>query len=58
VDAYAHVLRRVLDTASWKKYAADNDLVEQFLAPAQMARFLEERNADLAQTLAEMSRTK
>ena len=58
VHTYAQVFRRVLDTAAWKKYAADNDLVEQFLAPAQMARFLEARNADLAQTLAEMSRAK
>jgi len=58
VHTYAQVFRRVLDTAAWKKYAADNDLVEQFLAPAQMARFLEGRNADLAQTLAEMSRAK
>jgi len=57
-DGYANVLRKVLDTAAWKKYAAENDLIEQYLPPAPMARFLEERNADLAQTLAEMGRTK
>lgn len=48
----------MLDTASWRKCAAGNDLVEQFLAPAQMARFLDERSCDLAQARAEMGRTR
>ncbi|MBI3068215.1 MAG: hypothetical protein HYY79_04875, partial [Betaproteobacteria bacterium] len=55
VDAYAAVLRRVMDAPAWKRYVADNDLAEEYLGPAQMARFLEERNADLARVLGELA---
>lgn len=55
VDAYAAVLRKVMDAPAWKRYVADNDLSEEFLGPLQMARFLEERNADLAGVLAELA---
>ena len=58
VDAYATVLRRVMDAPAWKRYAADNDLSEGYLGPAQMARFLEERNADLARVLSELAKSK
>lgn len=55
VDAYAAVLRRVMEAPAWKRYVADNDLAEEYLGPAQMARFLEGRNADLARVLGELA---
>lgn len=50
--------RRVMDTPAWKRYAADNDLDEEYLGPAQMAKFLESRNADLTRVLTELGLVK
>ena len=42
VDAYAAVLRRVMETAAWKRYMADNALEEEFRSPSEMATFLDD----------------
>lgn len=58
IDAYASMLKRVMDTPAWKRYTTDNDLAEEYLGPAQMATFLDSRNADLARVLAELALVK
>jgi putative tricarboxylic transport membrane protein len=58
IKAYAAMLRGVMDAPVWKRYVEDNDLSERFLGPAQMASFLEKRNADLASVLAELAKSK
>jgi len=58
IDLYASVLQKVMGTPAWKRYAADGELEEQYLGPAQMAKFLETRNADLARVLAELALAK
>lgn len=58
VEAYAAVLRKVMEAPAWKGYVAANDLAEEFLGPAQMAKFLEARNAGLAAVLAELALVK
>lgn len=58
IDAYAAMLRRLMDAPGWKRYVVDNDLAEEFMGPAQMAKFLEERNAGLSNVLAELARSK
>ena len=58
VDLYASVLQKVMATPAWKRYAADGELEEQYLGPAQMAKFLEARNADLARVLGELALAK
>jgi putative tricarboxylic transport membrane protein len=58
VDAYAAVLRKVMDMQRWKRYVTDNQLIEEFIGPSAMPDFLDERNAKLAQALAEIARTK
>jgi putative tricarboxylic transport membrane protein len=58
IDLYASMLQKVMGTPAWKRYVADGELEEQFLGPAQMAKFLETRNADLARVLAELALAK
>jgi putative tricarboxylic transport membrane protein len=58
IEFYATMLKRVMDAPAWKRYAADNDLEEAYLGPAQMAKFLESRNADLARVLTELGLVK
>jgi putative tricarboxylic transport membrane protein len=41
VDAYAALLRKVTETAAWKRYIVDNALEEEFRGPAEMATFLD-----------------
>lgn len=57
-EGYAEVLRKVMETSDWKRYVADNQLVEEYNDAAGMAKFLEERNARLAQVLSEISKTR
>ena len=58
IELYAATLRKVMATPAWKRYVADGELEEEFLGPAQMAKFLETRNADLARVLAELALAK
>ncbi|MGQ0522291.1 MAG: Bug family tripartite tricarboxylate transporter substrate binding protein [Betaproteobacteria bacterium] len=58
IDLYAATLQKVMGTPAWKRFVADGELEEQFLGPAQMAKFLETRNADLARVLAELALAK
>ncbi len=55
VDTYAAALRKTMDTAEWKQYVRENELVEEFLGPVGMAKFLQQRNEDLSRALAEIS---
>lgn len=58
VESYAAALRKAMDTPAWKKYVADNQLVEEFIDPVAMTTFLDARNASLTQVLSEIARTK
>jgi len=58
IDLYASTLQKVMGTPAWKRYAAEGELEEQYLGPAQMATFLENRNADLARVLGELALSK
>lgn len=57
-EAYAEVFRKVMVTPEWKRFVSDNQLVGEYSDPTGMAKFLDERNAQLAQALSEISRTK
>ena len=57
-DTYAGVLRKVMDTAAWKRFVASDQLIEEFIERATMGKFLDERNASLTRALAEISRAK
>lgn len=58
IDLYAATLQKVMGTPAWKRYAAEGELEEQYLGPAQMAKFLETRNADLGRVLSELALAK
>lgn len=58
IEAYGSLMRKVMEAAAWKRYVSDNDLVEEYLGPAQMVRFLEERERSLARALVEMGAVK
>lgn len=58
IETYTALMRKVMDTQAWKRYVSENDLVTEYLGPDEMARFLEERERDLARTLAELGAVK
>jgi putative tricarboxylic transport membrane protein len=41
VEAYAAMLRKVMDTPAWKRYVADNQLEESFRGPSETMAFLD-----------------
>jgi tripartite-type tricarboxylate transporter receptor subunit TctC len=56
INAYAGIMRKVTDTPAWKRYAVDNELVEEYMGPSEMAAFMQRRNDDLAKVLAEIGK--
>jgi putative tricarboxylic transport membrane protein len=54
VQVYLDALKKVSQSARWKKFTEDNDFVPTFLGPKEFSAFLEERNTNLAVVLKDM----
>jgi len=58
IDTYAALFRRVIGTAAWKRYVADNQLEEEFRGPTEMKAYLDGINETFIRLNAEIGQLK